>query len=63
MNNFDYPPGSDNSFAPWNQVDVFCPTCNEPMRISDSGKFRGIPWNEYKCFKCGYSYTEEPDYD
>ena len=64
MNNYDYPPGADNdSSAPWNQIDTLCPICKEPMTIIDSGSFRGIVWNEYKCYDCDYSFTEEPDYD
>lgn len=63
MNNFEYPPGSDNSSAPWNQSEILCPICHEPMKIIDSGSYRGIVWSEYKCYDCDYSFTEEPDYD
>lgn len=52
MNNYDYPPGSDHSGAPWNQEPAKdCPTC------SGTGK---IP--EYFCLECEKTSHDDPDY-
>jgi len=64
MNN-NYPLGADlDSSAPWNEEDIYCPDCgSDKLEISDSGKFRGIKWTNYKCTECGHITNNEPDYD
>ena len=53
-----------DSKAPWNIEDPkICTDCNIDMDIIDSGTIGKIIWHEYKCPKCGFGYSEEPDYE
>jgi ssDNA-binding Zn-finger/Zn-ribbon topoisomerase 1 len=43
--------------------DYSCPECGAEMEIIDSGKFRGVDWENLECPECGYEVNEEPDLD
>jgi len=63
MNNYDYPIGADSSDAPWNKIELeddSCTECGGELEHFDSGEFKGIEWNLYKCTYCGHVESNEP---
>ena len=40
-----------------------CPECGAKMEVVDSGRFRGVDWENLKCPECGCAIDEEPDWD
>ena len=63
MNNYEYPPGSDVSWAPWNQInyDRICPECGvDALEMWDEGMFKHKMWVNYKCADCGYIVNNSP---
>lgn len=40
-----------------------CPECGSEMEITDSGEYRNHDWENWKCFECGETIINEPDWD
>jgi len=57
MDNFNYPMGADNQYAPWNQSDPDpCPRCESDEVSMECDAFR--------CMDCGHEWEyEESDHD
>ena len=57
MDNWNYPEGSDNQYAPWNEPSLpSCPECEaDEVEMENDG---------FRCLECGCEWEyEEPDYD
>lgn len=56
---------NNNPKNPENQIEKdieFCPNCEIEMDFFESGKFKDLEWESYRCRDCGYSDSNEPYY-